>query len=213
MANLTPQDIAQYAYNAGFRGQDLIYAVAIALRESAGDTKAYNPENAAGTRPGSGSRGLWQIYGQAHPEYNDDSVYDPAKNAAAAFSVYKAAGNRFTPWSTWNNGSAKSLSMTLGSFPESVLASAAATAQGIAGSVSKIGDNAVTQGVNAALENIKASILGTTASGKAREPADMAAYLGGITLIFLGLIFLFVRSGAAETTVKVIGKAAATAAV
>jgi len=104
---LSPAQIAQYAYKAGFRGDALNVAVAVALAESGGNTNAYNPEAAAGTRPGSGSRGLWQIYGTAHPEYNNDSAFDPAINAQAAFKVYREAGNRFTPWSTFNQGMAR----------------------------------------------------------------------------------------------------------
>jgi hypothetical protein len=104
MANLTPQQIAQYAYNAGFRGAALNQAVAIAIAESGGRTDAYNPETAAGTKNGSGSRGLWQIYGTAHPEFNNSSAFDPQVNANAAFKVFREAGNRFSPWSTFNQG-------------------------------------------------------------------------------------------------------------
>lgn len=107
MASLTPAQIARYAYNAGFRGAALNQAVAIALAESGGRTDAYNPETAAGTAAGSGSRGLWQIYGTAHPEYNNPGAFDPQVNANAAFKVFREAGNRFTPWSTYNAGIAK----------------------------------------------------------------------------------------------------------
>lgn len=101
---LNSSQIAQLAYKAGFRGDALNIAVAVALAESGGNTNAYNPESAAGTPPGSGSRGLWQIYGVAHPEYNNDSAFDPAINAQAAYKVFREAGNRFTPWSTYNAG-------------------------------------------------------------------------------------------------------------
>lgn len=110
---LTPNDIAQLAYNAGFRGSALRMAVAIALAESNGNPNAYNPEVAAGTRPGHGSRGLWQIYGTAHPEYDNEQTFNPVTNAQAAFKVYTEAGNRFTPWSTFNNGSANKISQNL----------------------------------------------------------------------------------------------------
>jgi hypothetical protein len=101
---LTPQQIAQYAYNAGFRGAALNQAVAIALAESGGRIDAYNPELAAGTKTGSGSRGLWQIYGTAHPEFNNSGAFDPQVNANAAFKVFREAGNSFRPWSTFNQG-------------------------------------------------------------------------------------------------------------
>jgi hypothetical protein len=104
MAILNSSQIAKLAYQAGFRGDALNIAVAIAMAESGGNTAAYNPETAAGTPPGSGSRGLWQIYGVAHPEFNNESAFDPTINARAAYKVFIEAGNRFTPWSTYNAG-------------------------------------------------------------------------------------------------------------
>jgi Lysozyme like domain len=101
---LSPAQIAQYAANAGFTGQDLITAVAVALAESGGDPNAYNPETAANAPSGKGSYGLWQIYLNMHPEFAGQNLYDPATNAAAAFAVYMAAGGTFTPWSTYLGG-------------------------------------------------------------------------------------------------------------
>jgi hypothetical protein len=91
---LTPAQIAYYAQNAGFTGQNLIIAVAIALAESSGNQNAYNPE---------GSYGLWQIYLNDHPEYAGVNLYDPQTNANAAFAIFSAAGG-FSPWSTYNSG-------------------------------------------------------------------------------------------------------------
>ena len=102
--NLSASQIAQLASAAGFSGDDLATAVAIAMAESGGNPKAYNPETAARTPQGQGSFGLWQIYLKAHPEFANVDLTDPATNAAAAFSVYQAAGNKFTPWSTFGNG-------------------------------------------------------------------------------------------------------------
>lgn len=103
---LSPSQLGSLAYQAGFRGSALTMAVAVALAESGGNPSAYNPESAAGTPPGQGSYGLWQIYRNAHPEFSSVDLYDPASNAMAAYSVYRAAGGNFTPWSTYNNGSA-----------------------------------------------------------------------------------------------------------
>ena len=47
------------AQNAGFQGDDLATAVAVALAESGGDPSAYNPEKQAGAASGKGSFGLW----------------------------------------------------------------------------------------------------------------------------------------------------------
>lgn len=113
MANLTPAQLEQLAYNAGFRGNDLRMAVAVAIGESGGNPMAYNPEAAAGTRAGSGSRGLWQIYGTAHPQYNNSQTFDPQTNANAAYTVYRNAGSSFRPWSVWLNGSAQRIAQSL----------------------------------------------------------------------------------------------------
>src|SRR5579859_6631813 len=100
----TAQQIASFASGAGFSGNDLVTAVAIALAESGGDPQQYNPEIKArgGTPPGYGSYGLWQIYRKMHPEFASWNLYDPNQNAAAAYSVYQAQG--FAAWSTYTNG-------------------------------------------------------------------------------------------------------------
>lgn len=102
--NYNPTEIKNFAVNAGFSGDDLVTAIAVALAESRGNPRAYNPETAANTPQGLGSRGLWQIYAKAHPEFgpNFDMLYDPQLNANAAFSVYTDAGNSFHPWSTFD---------------------------------------------------------------------------------------------------------------
>jgi hypothetical protein len=98
----TVADARTYARKAGFTGSDITTAVAIAIAESGLVIKAYNPETSSGTVQGSGSRGLWQIYGAAHPEYNSDDVYDPQTNANAAYAVYKSQG--WGAWTTWSSG-------------------------------------------------------------------------------------------------------------
>lgn len=100
----TFSQLVQYAQNAGFTGNNSIIAAAIAMAESGGNPNAYNAELSSNTPLGNGSRGLWQIYGNAHPEYNNNSMYNPIDNAKAAFAIYQAAGNSFTPWSTYKSG-------------------------------------------------------------------------------------------------------------
>lgn len=106
MAKLSPAQIAEYAHDAGFRGQDLTIAVAVALAESSGDTKAHNP-----VAPDD-SYGLWQInmHGGLGPdrreEFDLDSnreLFDPAENAKAAWAI-SGEGDSFEPWSTYTNG-------------------------------------------------------------------------------------------------------------
>jgi Lysozyme like domain len=103
IGKLDASQILTYAANAGFVGQDLITAIAIALAESSGNPDAHG-DTTIGS--GTGSFGLWQINADAHPEYGPDftALYDPQTNADAAYAIYQAAGNRFTPWSTFKNG-------------------------------------------------------------------------------------------------------------
>ena len=98
-------DIVTVAQNAGFVGEDLVTAVAVAMAESSG-----NPNALGDIGIGQGSFGLWQISSKYHPEYgpNFDQLYDPQTNANAAYAVYTAAGNSFSPWSTFKTGSYQS---------------------------------------------------------------------------------------------------------
>lgn len=90
--------IPGYARSAGFSGGDLAVAVAIAYAESSG-----NP-NAVGDVDLGRSIGLWQINLAAHPEYTEEELYGPQTNANAAFAIYQAAGNSFSPWTTYKTG-------------------------------------------------------------------------------------------------------------
>lgn len=102
-APVLPKDqILGLANDAGFTGDDIATATAIALAESNGNPRAYNPEQAAGNPPGFGSYGLWQINLRAHPQYTAANLYDPAFNATAAYEVYRQQG--FKAWSTYQSG-------------------------------------------------------------------------------------------------------------
>src|SRR5882724_2163480 len=123
---LSPADIQVYAANAGFSGQDLATAVAIALAESfpSGNPNSYNPETkaAGGTPPGQGSYGLWQIYLKKHPEFAGANLYDPQINANAAFSIYSRRGG-FSDWSTYTSGAYQSYLSTVPDFSNAGFAS------------------------------------------------------------------------------------------
>ena len=99
---MSPLEIAQVAYQAGFRGLDLVYATAIALAESGGGDPSAHCLNCAGVSED--SRGLWQINVNAHPQWANDNLYDPATNAKHAFELYQGRGNTFGDWSTWTQG-------------------------------------------------------------------------------------------------------------
>jgi hypothetical protein len=86
----------QAAKAAGFRGQALINAVAIAGAESRYDAEALNP------RYPDYSVGMWQINMLAHgSRYGSESALkNPFTNAKAAYAI-SGGGRNFGPWSTW----------------------------------------------------------------------------------------------------------------
>lgn len=98
--SLSDDDIAGFAAAAGWSGDNLAVAIAIAMAESGGDPNTVGDTDIT---PG-GSIGLWQINLKAHPQYTADQLTDPQANANAAYLIYQAAGNSFSPWSTYNRG-------------------------------------------------------------------------------------------------------------
>lgn len=194
---LTPQQIAQYAYNAGFRGRALDQAVFIALAESAGRVDAYNPELGAGTKKGSGSRGLWQIYGAAHPWANNNAIFDPQANANAAYRVFVEAGNRFTPWSTYNKGLAR-VTRSFKVQGKTITPSASPVAQIARGSTAPITNDRVEFEKGGRIGNAPAvtlrSFLGLPEPGPTDTgPRDISDFIFigvGSVLFIIGLIFL-----------------------
>ncbi|MEA5363271.1 transglycosylase SLT domain-containing protein [Amycolatopsis sp., V23-08] len=109
MTKLSAEQIARHAYDAGFRGQGLTTAVAVALAESGGRTTAHN------ATPPDNSYGLWQInmLGALGPDRrhqyhlkSNDALFDPDTNARVAKDI-SSDGHDFTPWSTYTNGAYK----------------------------------------------------------------------------------------------------------
>jgi hypothetical protein len=114
---LTGQQVAQLAYEAGFRGDDLVNMVAIAKRESGWRPRALNPNTSTNDR----SYGLWQLNtlnsdkggrmedlmvsilkNMGHSVNNVpqdfDILYDPRVNAKVAYEFYKRNGDTLRPW-------------------------------------------------------------------------------------------------------------------
>jgi Lysozyme like domain len=104
---LSPAQIARHAHEAGFRGDGLVTAVAVALAESRGDTRAHN-----GVAPDD-SWGLWQINmrGPLGPDRrhqfglaSNRDLFNPGLNARVAHALSQG-GRDWTPWSTYLHGS------------------------------------------------------------------------------------------------------------
>jgi len=106
---LSDTAIAQFARGAGFSGDGLVWSIAVALAESGGNPAARGANGPTDGCPnGSIDRGLWQINTCWHSEWTDAQCYDPATCAKAAFAI-STRGTDWTPWSTFQDGSATAL--------------------------------------------------------------------------------------------------------
>lgn len=98
MPRIAGHYVVAYANSAGFTGNDLTIAAAVAKAESGWDTDSRYVTSQED------SRGLWQINTYAHPQYDKQRLYDPTYNAWAARQVWRNAGSRWTPWTTFTRG-------------------------------------------------------------------------------------------------------------
>lgn len=98
---LTAAELARVAHKAGWRGEHLVEAVAVALAESGGRTNAQGYNRHKNGRI-SVDRGLWQINDAYWPGLPDAAAYDAAQNARFAFWIWSQHG--WGKWSTWTKG-------------------------------------------------------------------------------------------------------------
>lgn len=107
MTNLSADQIAAYAYQAGFRGQALTIAVAVALAESGGRSDARG-DTTLTDRTWGPSIGLWQIRSLwtdkgSGGQRDELANKDPRTNARHAYQI-SGHGQNWQPWSTYTNG-------------------------------------------------------------------------------------------------------------
>lgn len=108
---MAKSDLMALLKEAGFRGQGLANAYAIAIAESGGRARAHNPNASTGDN----SYGLFQInmLGKMGParrkQYglsSNDDLFDPLTNAKIAFKM-SHGGTNFKPWTTFTSGKYK----------------------------------------------------------------------------------------------------------
>ena len=100
---LSAAQIATAMRKAGWPESAIPIGVAIAFAESGGNPKAVNHAN----RNGSSDYGLFQINSVHGSLLKQGDWRDPVDNAKMALKVYRDAGNKWTPWATYNHGSYK----------------------------------------------------------------------------------------------------------
>jgi surface antigen len=96
MTVLTRSQVAQYAAQAGFKGNALTIALAVAQAESSFRTDAINHNT-----NGSTDYGLWQI--NSIHGYSSSQLMNPLYNAQAAYKI-SGSGSNWQPWTTYNTG-------------------------------------------------------------------------------------------------------------
>ena len=94
-----PALAASAAKSAGFTGSNLVTAVAVAGAES-----SYSPTETYHNSNGTTDHGLWQINDVNAAALAIGDWRDPATNGRMAMMIWKAAGNSWHPWTTFNSG-------------------------------------------------------------------------------------------------------------
>ena len=91
-------------YHVGFRGGNrLRTAVAVMTAESQRWTRAWHHNRNDKGEIVSTDRGLYQINDKAHPQFPEEWMWDPIRNAGFAYRL-SAGGNDFRPWAAYNSG-------------------------------------------------------------------------------------------------------------
>lgn len=101
-AGLSGQQVVKAAYAAGFRGDDLVIAAAVAKAES-----QWNPLAKNSNTNGSTDYGLFQINSVHEAILSRGDWRNPADNARMAYQVWSDAGQRWGPWVTFWKGTYK----------------------------------------------------------------------------------------------------------
>lgn len=98
-----PHVVARFARAAGFNGEALHDAVALAMAASGGaDHYSHNPI----AHPGAERRGLWAIRVDQVPTELAADLFDGADNARVARRLWEDSGGAFSWHPTWINGAA-----------------------------------------------------------------------------------------------------------
>jgi hypothetical protein len=209
--NYTLAELEQLWVNAGGPVAQEQTAAAIALAESSGNPNAINPTDNGGKQT---SWGLWQISNGTHAQ-PVAGILDPSVNAQAAVGKYVSAGDKFTPWGTYNSGVYRKFLSGSG-VAESPYATSAATATPATPTPT------TTSAAPASLpwwEQILTlslapnGALNNSAAGEVASLNPLASYLGpnpfAVLAIGLGLIFIaFLLGGGTQVVVQQVKTAA-----
>lgn len=97
------QAIANLMRAAGFPEDAIGVGLGVVQAESSGRLNATHP-NTSGRYAGTIDQGLWQINDMHKGMYAGKDIFDPLVNTQIAYELWKAAGNSWSPWTTFNAG-------------------------------------------------------------------------------------------------------------
>jgi hypothetical protein len=208
MAVLPDKTIAGIALNAGFTGQALVIAVAVALAESGANPRAHNTNAATGDN----SYGLWQInmLGSMGPERrkqfnlkNNEELFDPSTNARVAYQMYKRRGG-FGDWSTYNHGTYLPKMLRAQKAVKENGGASVATGTVVPGQ----GDNPlIPDPIEGVYDNVNAVIGGANNLVKFITNADnwirVGMFAGGSILVVVGVIMFIGQTKSAKAAVEI----------
>lgn len=202
MAFLSALQIGTYAHAAGVTDQRaLTAAIAIALAESGGNTRAHN------AMPPDNSYGLWQInmignLGPARRQQfglsSNDDLFDPAHNARA-MAVISGKGANFRPWTTYGGLRYRA------AYPVAMAAATAVRAgRGAASAAGEAGET-ISDAAEGPLDAIGA--LGDYAGavkdwlGDRHNTVRIIWGMAGLSLVVLGVVLAVARTGPVKQAV------------
>jgi len=184
MTTLSANQIAAAAQQAGFSGQDLVIAIAVALAESSG-----NPSATHSNSNGSVDYGLWQI-NSVHASLVAGNWADPTSNAKMAYSVWQGSG--WSAWTTYTSGAylkymgqASAAANAPDTSGIQLTASTSSDSTGEAGSIGSIGDF-------------------FTWIATPSNWVRVGYFFGGLLALIIGTVIIMKRTG----TLKKLGKGA-----
>lgn len=172
--------VQDYMKAAGFPASTFATGSAIVMAESGGNALAVNNSN----NNGSSDYGLWQInsvHAALLAKYN---WRNPQQNTDMAYQIWKSAGNNWSPWATFNNGSYK---------------------QYLTGSTSVSGDSSGATLPDANNNNASALNIATEPNSYYR----IGLFVVGLALLLIGGYFLMSSTNAFSGTAKAVKKAVA----
>lgn len=207
---LNAQQIAGYAQAAGFPREELETATAVALAESGGETTATNKNT-----NGSIDYGLWQINTVHGSLLTQGDKFNPLDNAKMALTVWRGAGNKWTPWTVYKTGSylAQKGAATLGAANPQPPAEAAGATPAAADTGAVATGTATASSPFDALGPIGTAISSITDTITRLTSGGLWLRIGAFIVGSLLIVFSLLRLSGADKMVMGAAKTAAKAAV